>query len=89
MIATSLNLSIGLLLVGLLLCLYRLLMGPRIPDRILALAMLDILALSLLVLFGMRQGSLLYFEIALIIGAVGFVGTLALSNYLVRRNILE
>lgn len=89
MIATSLNLSIGLLLVGLLLCLYRLLMGPRIPDRILALAMLDILALSLLVLFGMRQGSLLYFEIALIIGAVGFVGTLALSKYLVRRNILE
>ncbi|MBK9495913.1 MAG: K+/H+ antiporter subunit F [Xanthomonadales bacterium] len=89
MIATSLNLSIGLLLVGLLLCLYRLLMGPRIPDRILALAMLDILALSLLVLFGMRQGSLLYFEIALIIGAVVFVGTLALSKYLVRRNILE
>ncbi|MCC7097472.1 MAG: K+/H+ antiporter subunit F [Thermomonas sp.] len=89
MIATSLNLSIGLLLVGLLLCLYRLLMGPRIPDRILALAMLDILALSLLVLFGMRQGSLLYFEIALIIGAVGFVGALALSKYLVRRNILE
>ncbi|MBK9495521.1 MAG: K+/H+ antiporter subunit F [Xanthomonadales bacterium] len=89
MIATSLNLSIGLLLVGLLLCLYRLLMGPRIPDRILALAMLDILALGLLVLFGMRQGSLLYFEIALIIGAVGFVGTLALSKYLVRRNILE
>ncbi|OPZ11779.1 MAG: Na(+)/H(+) antiporter subunit F [Alphaproteobacteria bacterium ADurb.BinA280] len=89
MIATSLNLSIGLLLVGLLLCLYRLLMGPRIPDRILALAMLDILALGLLVLFGMRQGSLLYFEIALIIGAVVFVGTLALSKYLVRRNILE
>ena len=89
MIATALNVSIGLFLIGLLLSLYRLLVGPSIPDRILALDTLYIQALSLLILFGMQRGSLLYFETALIIAALGFVSTLALSKYVMRRDILE
>lgn len=89
MIAMALNLSIGLFLIGLLLSLYRLLVGPSIPDRILALDTLYIQALSLLILFGMQRGSLLYFETALIIAALGFVSTLALSKYVMRRDILE
>ncbi len=89
MIAMALSVSIGLFLVGLLLSLYRLLVGPSIPDRILALDTLYIQALSLLILFGMQRGSLLYFETALIIAALGFVSTLALSKYVMRRDILE
>jgi multicomponent K+:H+ antiporter subunit F len=78
--------AIGLALV---LNVYRLLRGPDLPDRILALDTAYINSLALLVLFGVQQGSTLYFEIALLIAMVGFVGTVVLAKYLLRGNITD
>ena len=82
---------IASLLIGaaLLLNLYRLLRGPDLPDRILALDTAYINAIALLVLFGIQQGSRAYFEIALLMAMVGFVGTAMLSKYLLRGDIIE
>lgn len=78
--------AIGL---ALLLNLYRLLIGPDVPDRILALDTAYINAIALLVLFGIQQGSALYFEAAMLIAMVGFVGTAMLAKYLLRGDIIE
>ncbi len=80
---------IGAFGLALLLALYRLLRGPRAPDRILALDTLHINTLALLVLLGMERQSQLYFEAALIIALLGFVGTVVLSKYLLRGDIVE
>jgi multicomponent K+:H+ antiporter subunit F len=45
--------------------------------------------IALVVLFGLRQGSMLYFEAALLIAVMGFIGTVALSKYLLRGDIME
>jgi multicomponent K+:H+ antiporter subunit F len=74
---------------ALLLNLYRLLRGPDLPDRIIALDTLYINALALLVLFGIQQNSRAYFEIALLMAMVGFVGTAMLAKYLLRGDIIE
>lgn len=74
---------------ALLLNLYRLLRGPDLPDRILALDTLYINAMALLVLFGIQQNSRAYFEIALLMAMVGFVGTAMLAKYLLRGDIIE
>lgn len=74
---------------ALLLSAWRLLRGPTLPDRILALDTLYINALALLVLEGIRQGHSIYFEVALLIGLLGFVGTVALSKFVVRGDITE
>jgi multicomponent K+:H+ antiporter subunit F len=74
---------------ALLLNLYRLLRGPDLPDRIVALDTLYINALALLVLFGIQQNSRAYFEIALLMAMVGFVGTAMLAKYLLRGDIIE
>jgi multicomponent K+:H+ antiporter subunit F len=74
---------------ALLLSAWRLLRGPTLPDRILALDTLYINALALLVLEGVRQGSAVYFEVALLIGLLGFVGTVALSKFVVRGDLTE
>lgn len=74
---------------ALLLNLYRLLRGPDIPDRIVALDTAYINAMALLVLFGIQQGSRAYFEIALLMAMVGFVGTAMLAKYLLRGDIIE
>ncbi|WP_020558731.1 K+/H+ antiporter subunit F [Thiofilum flexile] len=71
------------------LSLVRLLIGPDLPDRILALDTLYVNSIALLILFGITEGSTLYFESALLIAVMGFVGTLALSKYLLRGDIME
>ncbi|OGT00328.1 MAG: K+/H+ antiporter subunit F [Gallionellales bacterium RIFCSPLOWO2_12_FULL_59_22] len=68
---------------------WRLLRGPSAPDRILALDTLYVNAIALLVLLGIHLGSALYFEAALLIALMGFVGTVALCKYLLRGDIIE
>ena len=67
----------------------RLLMGPDAADRILALDTLYINAIALLVLLGIHLASPLYFEAALLIALMGFVGTVALAKFLLRGDIIE
>lgn len=89
MLTTSIWIAFGAIGLALLLNLYRLLRGPDAPDRILALDTAYVNSIALLVLFGIEQGSTLYFEIALLIAMVGFVGTVILAKYLLRGNIAE
>jgi multicomponent K+:H+ antiporter subunit F len=74
---------------ALLLNAWRLLRGPSLPDRILALDTLYINALALLVVHGLWSSSKDYFEVALLIGLLGFIGTVVLAKYLMRGDIVE
>lgn len=84
-------LGIALALFGLaaLLAAWRLLRGPEAVDRILALDTLYVTSLALLVLLGMRLGTELYFEVALVIAMLGFVGTVVMSKFLQTGDIVE
>lgn len=87
----SLAIDLGLLAFSLaiLLNLVRLLRGPAATDRVLALDTMYVNAMALLILFGMKHGTALYFEAALIIAMLGFVGTIVLSKFIMRRDIME
>ncbi|MCB2427041.1 K+/H+ antiporter subunit F [Methylophaga pinxianii] len=87
----NLALSIAFVMVGIaiLLSFIRLIIGPNTPDRILALDTLYINTIALLILLGINLQSALYFEAALLIAVMGFMGTLALSKYLLRGDIME
>lgn len=67
----------------------RLLLGPRAHDRVLALDALYVNAMLLVLTFGIRSGTSLYFEAALVIGALGFVSTAALAKFLLRGEVIE
>ena len=68
---------------------WRLFRGPGLPDRILALDTLYINALALLVVVGLWLGTKVYFEVAMLIGLLGFVGTVVLSKFVMRGDIVE
>lgn len=68
---------------------FRMMRGPRAQDRIVALDSLYVNAMLLLLVFGIRTGSTLYFEAALVISLLGFVATLALAKFLMRGEIIE
>ena len=85
----SITIAQVLLGAAMLVTLYRLVVGPRAQDRVLSLDCLYVVAMLLLVTFGMRVGSVVYFEVALLIGLLGFVGTVALAKFLMRGEVIE
>ncbi|MDO9053747.1 MAG: K+/H+ antiporter subunit F [Gallionella sp.] len=87
----TLAIETGFVFIGLAMALnlWRLVRGPDATDRVLALDTLSINAIALLVLFGIRAGSTAYFEAALILAAMSFVGTVVLCKYLLRGDIIE
>jgi multicomponent K+:H+ antiporter subunit F len=89
MLTFSLYLAFALVAAAFAMSFYRLLAGPSAPDRILALDTLYINAIALLVLLGIALASPLYFEAALLIALMGFVGTVALCKFLLRGDIIE
>jgi multicomponent K+:H+ antiporter subunit F len=89
MLNTAVYIAFGLVSAALLLSFWRLLLGPSKPDRILALDTLYVDTVALLVLLGIHLRSNLYFEAALLIAMIGFVGTVALSKFLTRGDIIE
>jgi multicomponent K+:H+ antiporter subunit F len=68
---------------------YRILRGPRAQDRVLGLDTLYVNAMLMLLVFGIKSGSTLYFEMALVIALLGFVGTVALAKFLLRGEVIE
>ena len=74
---------------ALLLSLGRLVRGPGLADRILALDTMYINTIALLIVYGIHAGLSVYFEAALLIALMGFIGTVALCRYLLRGDIIE
>ncbi|MEW6993124.1 K+/H+ antiporter subunit F [Colwelliaceae bacterium MEBiC 14330] len=89
MLDTVILIVFAMLGISLLLNVWRLLVGPSIPDRILALDTMFINSIALIILYGMRMGTALYFEAALLIAMLGFVSTVAICKYLLRGDIIE
>jgi len=67
----------------------RILWGPRAQDRVVGFDSLYVNAMLLVLTFGIRSGSALYFEAALMIALLGFVGTVALAKFLLRGEVIE
>lgn len=89
MLNFALPIALALVAAAFAMSFLRLLAGPTAPDRVLALDTLYVNAIALLVLLGVHLASPLYFEAALLIALMGFVGTVALCKFLLRGDIIE
>lgn len=88
-IQTAADIALAMLALAMLLCLFRLLRGPAMADRILALDTLYINSLAGLMVAGVRLEDPTFFDAAIVIGMLGFVGTVAFAKYLLRGDIIE
>lgn len=74
---------------ALLFALWRLTTGPDAADRILALDTMVINVIALVIVYGISQATVMYFEAAMLIAMVGFVSTVAYCRFLLRGDIIE
>ncbi|WMT87983.1 cation:proton antiporter [Pelagibacterium sp. 26DY04] len=79
------TISLGILSLALLVTIYRIIVGPSLPDRILALDMLIAVAIGYIVVIALRTGFTLYLDIAIALGLVGFLSTVAFARFVLQR----
>jgi multicomponent K+:H+ antiporter subunit F len=89
MIAWALDFAIVAVGLALALTAWRLVAGPANTDRVLALDTLYINTVALVILLGLRLGSDLLFEAALVIAMLGFIATIALARFIARGDVIE
>ena len=85
----ALGLSLIALTLSMLMCLIRLVMGPSIVDRLLALDTLFLNATCLVIILGIYWASTFMFEGALLVAMLGFVSTAALARYFTSGHVID
>lgn len=68
---------------------WRMLTGPRAQDRALALDTLYVDAMLLILVIGIGNGNVFFFEAAAVIAILGFVATSSLAKFLMRGEVIE
>ncbi|NJM12502.1 MAG: K+/H+ antiporter subunit F [Synechococcaceae cyanobacterium SM1_2_3] len=89
MLKIALALAFALIGAALLLTGWRLLYGPTLADRVVALDTLYVNTVAVLVATGIYFDSILYFEIALLIAVLGFISTVALCRFIANGRLFE
>ena len=85
----ALGMSLLAITLSMLMCLYRLVIGPSIVDRLLALDTLFLNATGLIVVLGIYWVSTSLFEGALLVAMLGFVSTAALARYFTTGHVID
>ena len=70
--------------VALLIALVRLVKGPTLPDRIVAMDLLGVLVVGLIVVMAGWSGVRATLDAAIVIALIGFLGTVAYATYVER-----
>ena len=89
MIENILLLSLALFSVSIALSLYRVIRGPSMPDRAIALDTIGINLLSAIAIVSIVLKTKAYLEAILILGILAFIGTIAFTKYIERGVIVE
>ena len=85
----ALGICLIAIMVSMLMCLYRLVTGPSIVDRLLALDTFFLNATCLVVVLGIYWMSTSLFEGALLVAMLGFVSTVALARYVTSGHVID
>ncbi len=73
---------LGGITLSILLSAYRVLRGPTVPDRIIALDNISINLVAAIIVISIRARSAMYIDVALVLAVLSFLGTVAAARYL-------
>ena len=76
--------ALGALCLSFVLIVWRVIVGPTLPDRVLALDMLVAVAIGFIAVIAIKTGFMIYIDIAIALSLVGFLATVALARYILQ-----
>ncbi|MCM3398488.1 Na(+)/H(+) antiporter subunit F1 [Oceanobacillus profundus] len=68
---------------------YRIVIGPSLPDRVVALDMIGVMLVSSIAVISVLLGTTAFLEVILILAILAFISTIAFSKYIERGVIIE
>lgn len=89
MINIMLGVALTLFSVAIAISLYRIIRGPSIPDRVIALDMIGVNLISGIAAVSILLKTKAYLEVILILGILAFISTISLSRFIERGVIIE
>lgn len=78
--------ALGFLMLAMVFTLFRLLKGPTFNDQIAAMDLLASIIIGIILVYGMLINNKMYFDIAIVIALVSFIGTIAISTFIKKKN---
>lgn len=89
MLETVMQLSLLLITIAMLGFIYRLVKGPTVPDRIVALDAIGINLVAMIAIISMLLKTHAFLDVILLLGILAFIGTVAFSKFLEKGEIIE
>ncbi|MCL7413221.1 MAG: cation:proton antiporter [ANME-2 cluster archaeon] len=74
--------SLTFMVLAIIPCIYRIVKGPTIPDRVVAMDAMNTVIVVMLGVYSFVQGSVFFMDVALVLSILSFVGTVTISKYL-------
>ena len=84
-VSTLSFISISMMAVAIMLAAFRLIRGPSLPDRVVALDLISILAAGITAIYAIASGQAVFLDVATILALVSFLGTVAFARYLEKQ----
>jgi multicomponent Na+:H+ antiporter subunit F len=85
-LGTAIDISFVLVMLGVAFAFIRLILGPSLPDRVIALDMMTILIVSFCGLYAILSEDTAFVDVAIVLALVGFLATVALARFVERRS---
>lgn len=86
-LSSSVTFALVILSIALLVTVARVVRGPTLPDRVLGLDMLVAIAMGFIAVIAIDSGFNLYIDIAIALGLVGFLATVAFARFILARGL--
>jgi multicomponent Na+:H+ antiporter subunit F len=83
-LAWSITATFGLVMISVVLAFFRLIRGPSLPDRVVALDLMTVLIVTFCALYSLQTGSRAFLDVAVALALVGFLATVALARFVER-----
>jgi multicomponent Na+:H+ antiporter subunit F len=77
--------SLSMMAVAIILAAIRLIRGPSLPDRVVALDLISILAAGITAIYAIASGQAVFLDVATILALVSFLGTVAFARYVEKQ----
>jgi multicomponent Na+:H+ antiporter subunit F len=84
-VSTASYIALCMIGVAILLAVVRLIRGPSLPDRVVALDLISILVAGMTAVYAIASGQAVFLDVATILALISFLGTVAFARYVEKQ----
>lgn len=84
MIALSIDFAFIVLAISLAFCFYRLIVGPTLPDRVVAMDTITTVIIAMIAIYCIKESNAIFYDAILVLSILGFVGTVSMAKFLAK-----